>query len=86
MSVTVLNQVEQVGFKGQSARIYLDQTSVENDLPSIEVGQPVTVQSDTETYGTVYSVDYYGNSFLIVPKSPEMKFGYITFQTSISVG
>jgi hypothetical protein len=70
MSITVSNTIQQVGFKGQGVRIYLDQSDTVNNLPLIEVGMPASVDSDIGYDGYIYSVDYFGNSFIVMPNMP----------------
>lgn len=85
MSISVTNQIEQVGYKGQSVRIYLDQTD-SAQLPNINVGDSVTGIPGATTEGYVYSVDLYGNSFLISPYAPNEKFGLVTTGSPMSIG
>ena len=63
------NRVTQQALKAQSVRVILDTTETQGDLPNVEVGQSVYVNT-YNIYGIVSSVDSLGDSFQVSPVYP----------------
>lgn len=65
----VTNRVTQQALKAQAVRVILDTTETLDDLPNVEVGQSVYVNT-YNIYGIVSSIDSLGNSFQVSPVYP----------------
>jgi hypothetical protein len=74
MSIT--NTVAAPALRGQGVKVTLD-TDIQTTLDSLVIGQVVTVDADGNT-GTVYSIDSFGNSFMVIPIQPDKRFDGIT--------
>ena len=89
-TVTVVAQLASQALNGQSVTVYLNNGDQLNTLPSISAGQVCTLSSSSVT-GTVYSVDYKGNSFKIIPTRPSGNLqststpGYLAAGETISI-
>ncbi|HEY8687745.1 MAG TPA: hypothetical protein VIM07_00810 [Chitinophagaceae bacterium] len=70
---TAVNRFAASALRGQGTKITLDSTETGTKLPNITVGQKATTGS-TSKVGYVYSVDYYGNSFIVTPRNPDLRF------------
>lgn len=60
--------------KGTAVTVTLNGDDALDILPQLEPGQGAILDSSTATC-TVYSVDYYGHSFKVVPNRPEQSLG-----------
>ena len=89
-TITVTNQVASSALRGEVVKITLNSSDELAYLSSIAKGQPVTVVSSSNT-GLVYSVDYNGNSFKVVPTMPTTNFssstklGYLDAADTLSI-
>lgn len=70
MSIT--NTVASPALRGQGVKVTID-TDVQATLDSLTIGQIVTIDQTGNT-GTVYSIDYFGNSFEVIPIQPNKRF------------
>ena len=59
--------------RGQGVKVTLGTSDTINILPTLAVGQACTC-SQSSKKGTIYSVDKYGNSFIIAPITPATRF------------
>lgn len=94
MGILVTTIEPQIAFKGQSFRVYLNQSEAAVQLPLISINDTVDFYtSSTEIYGYVSSIDLFGNSFLVTPlicynitnTNPTLTPGYIPSGTDIEV-
>lgn len=74
---TATNRTASSALRGEGVKVTLDSTETLSKLPSITVGQQCTLGS-VASVGYVYSVDYYGNSFVITPKTPATNLSSLT--------
>lgn len=85
----VTNTKTQQALRAQAVRVILDTTETVNDLPNVEVGQSVYVDT-YNIYGIVSSVDSLGNSFQVSPVYPFNSFhgsqaGYLVAGDTLTV-
>lgn len=76
--LTCTNTKQAPAFKGTAVTVTLSAADALTFLPQLLPGQTAVVDSTTATC-TVYSVDYYGHSFKVVPDRPEQWLGTGTF-------
>lgn len=86
---TATNRIAASALRGQGAKVTLDSTETGTKLPSITIGQKATVGSSSKV-GYVASVDYYGNSFVVNPRNPDLRFdstasGYLSVDEVITL-
>lgn len=65
-------------FKGTAITVTLSGADSLTILPQLMPGQTGVIDSSTATC-RVYSVDYYGHSFKVIPDRPELPLGTGTF-------
>lgn len=91
MATNVTNRKASQSLRGTSVIVTLDSSDAEN-LPDFSEGMLCTVSSSGDT-GTIYSVDYKGNSFKVIPIQPDKTFqsstggvyGYLAVDETVSV-
>lgn len=91
MATDVINRKASQSLRGQAVIVTLDSTDAAS-LPDFSEGMVCTVLSSGET-GTIYSVDYPGNSFKVKPIQPNTTFqsstggvyGYLAVGETVSV-
>lgn len=71
-TLSLTNNVASQALRGQNVKITLESGYI-SYIQQIPVGALCNASGDLVGY--VYSVDYYGNSFEIVPESPNKSFG-----------
>lgn len=86
---TATNRVAAPALRGEGAKVTLDSTESTTKLPNITVGQKATVGS-TSNVGYVASVDLLGNSFIVNPRNPDLRFdstasGYLSVSEVITL-
>lgn len=74
---TATNRIGSTALRGEGVLVTLDSTEAVTKLPSITVGQKATVGSNSNV-GYVASVDYYGNTFVVNPRNPDLRFDSTT--------
>ena len=74
MSVTVTNRKASQALRGQSVKVTLNAAQSAN-LSSFQVGMRCQAGSFV-TLGYIGSVDYFGNSFEVIPAQPNKEFGF----------
>lgn len=82
---TFTTETNEIAFRGQSIRIYVGQSNVENVLPLISINDEVTLQSNTNILCYISSIDTYGNSFLVTPYMPSDTIGLVGISTDVDV-
>ena len=82
---TVTNRIASPALRGESVVITLDSTETLSKLPSITVGQQATLGSSS-LVGYVESVDTYGNTFKIAPKTPATNLASSSTHGALAVG
>jgi hypothetical protein len=86
MSVTVTNRKASQALRGQSVKVTLNAAQSAN-LSSFQVGMRCQAGSFV-TLGYIGSVDYFGNSFKVIPAQPNKEFGangYLSALETITV-
>lgn len=86
---TVTNINASTALRGEGVNVTLSSTETVTKLPNVTVGQKATVSS-TSKVGYVASVDYYGNSFIVNPANPDLRFdstasGYLSASETITL-
>jgi hypothetical protein len=86
---TATNRTAAQALRGEGVRVTLDSTETTTKLPNITLGQKATVGS-TSKVGYVASIDSYGNSFLVNPANPDLRFdstasGYLSASEVITL-
>lgn len=86
---TATNTIAASALRGQGAKVTLSAAETISKLPNITVGQHASVGS-TSNVGYVASVDYYGNSFVVNPRNPDLRFdstasGYLSTSEVITL-
>lgn len=76
--LTCINTKQAPAFKGTAVIVTLSAADALTILPQLAPGQTANLDSSTATC-TVYSVDYYGHSFKVVPDRPEQWLGTGTY-------
>lgn len=88
MALVFTNQVGSQALRGQAVKVTLSKEA-QVYLSQITKGQAVTTSGSSDT-GTVYRVDYKGNSFLVKPLTNESTFsstgGLLAAGATITVG
>jgi hypothetical protein len=89
MSLQCTNTQAAPALRGQGVLVTLSSSEAVSKLPSIAVGQPVSMGSTANT-GNVYSVDPYGVSFIVTPNNPNQHFesvekGYLSVNELLTV-
>lgn len=72
-TITVTNQKYSQALAGQSVTVTLSGAEADTYLSQIQEGQLCRV-TDNDALGTVYSVDYPGISFKVMPIQPNLSF------------
>jgi len=85
----VTNTVAASALRGQGVKVTLSQAETVTYLGTIQEGQQCTI-SQSSNQGIVYSVDYDGNSFIVVPKQPNNRFdgattGILSVNDTVSI-
>ena len=70
---TTTNRFLANALRGQSVIVTVDSTEAVTKLPNITVGQQATIGSSSRV-GYVESVDLYGMSYKVTPKTPNARF------------
>lgn len=89
MATNFTNQRASQSLRGQSVKVTVASDEID-DLQNISEGQVATNNSSGKT-GTVGRVDYYGNSFQVIPKQPNLDFssastyGYLAVNETVTV-
>jgi hypothetical protein len=85
-TISLTNRKASQSLRGQSVKVTLNAADSAN-LSSLQVGMRCQAGSFV-TLGYIGSVDYYGNSFQIVPAQPDKQFGangYLSASESLTV-
>lgn len=89
MSLVFTNRKASQALRGQAVKVTLDSSATINYLSQVTKGQACVVSGTNKT-GTVYRVDYKGNSFLVRPKDDNDTFnstgGYLAVGATVTVG
>ncbi len=89
MALVFINQKASQALRGEGVRVTLDSSATINYLSQVNKGDNCVV-SGTNKKGTVYSVDYKGNSFLVKPNTDNDTFnstgGYLAAGATVTVG
>jgi TusA-related sulfurtransferase len=89
MSLVFVNQKASQALRGEAVKVTLDSSATINYLSGVTKGQLCTVSGTNKT-GTVYKVDYKGNSFLVRPITDNDTFnstgGYLAVGATVTVG
>lgn len=88
MSINVTNQKDSQALAGQGVTVTLDNTDAAQ-LANMEKGMVVTATTSGQT-GTIHSVDYYGNSFKVIPTQMNQAFwsgtyGYLAANQGVTI-
>lgn len=88
MSISVTNQIASQALRGQSVKVTLDSTD-SAQLVNLQIGDYCTINSGS-SFGTICSIDEYGNSFQITPLQPDLTCvgsvaGYLGAADSIAI-
>lgn len=86
---TATNTIAAPALRGEGAKVTLSSAESISKLPNITVGQKATVGS-TSKVGYVAFVDYFGNSFIVNPANPDLRFdstasGYLSVSEVITL-
>lgn len=85
----VTNRVTASALRGQGVKVTLNSSDTTTYLSTLQIGQFCEISSSSKT-GTIYSVDYLGNSFIVTPISPATRFdglgiGKLSVNDTISI-
>lgn len=78
------NRVASSALRGEGVMVTLDATETLSVLPSLTNGQKCT--NGNSKVGYIYSVDYLGRSFIVVPANPDLQFDSSTTPGVLAVG
>jgi hypothetical protein len=74
-TISIENTVQSQALRGQNVKITVDLTTQSNEFNQINVGDAcVDNNSGFTSFGYIYSIDRYGNSFEICPNQPNFSF------------
>lgn len=85
----VTNTVAASALRGQGVKVTLSQSESVTYLSTLLKGQSCTI-SQSSNEGVIDSVDYDGNSFIVVPKMPSKRFdgattGVLSVNDTVSI-
>lgn len=75
--IVCTNTVASPAAKGQAIKVTLSGDDALTQLSQLSVGDTCIIDSSTAE-GVIYSIDEYGNSFLVTPTRPEVALGTAT--------
>lgn len=88
MSIAVTNRTASQAYRGESVKVFLDQTD-SLQLGNLTVGQLCTITSSSNV-GYISNIDLYGTSFMVTPKYHFSAFqsdviGYLKVSETVTV-
>lgn len=78
------NRVASSALRGEGVMVTLDDTETISVLPNLITGQKCT--NGNSKIGYIYSVDYLGRSFIVMPDNPDHNFDSAATPAVLNVG